>query len=397
VVSALYWVPTELLRGVGIENPFTWALSYRIVSALIGWASVVGLALCVPRWIRDVRWQKVAVIVLALTWYLPALHARHSSENLSGSLFVIGLAILVLRSSWAWLGLAGLLWGFSFEARYQVAFMIAGGFLWFAFYEKRVRELGILILGIVAAIGIGTYLDSIGYGHWTFAPWNYFQFNLIEGHVISSDTSPVWDYFRRAWTETWPLMGFLSFAGLLLFWVRYPKHVLTWSTFPLFAFHTLIAHKETRFLFPMMHAAPVCWVLLVMSWQWLARLRWPLEILNGIALCTLTLIPASLPMRFYERAYPLSELYYLDQDPYTILGIPMYFYRPEGLKLHPLKGAEPPANEFWFAYPSANLPGDLAWAARCEGVFSTVPHWARELDSHHWMRNMNDWTLYSCR
>ena len=140
----------------------------------------------------------------------------------------------------------------------------------------------------------------------------------------------------------------------------------------------------------MMHAAPVCWVLLATEWGWIARAKWPLVVLNGIALLGLTLVPAALPMRFYEKAYPLSEIYYLDQNPYVILGIPMYFYRPAGMRILPLPSE---AHEFLFAYPKASLPTDPRLRG-CERDFSTIPGWVRRVDP--WMRDVNDWSLYRC-
>lgn len=409
----LYWVPVRLLMVLGIHNPFTWAFAMRLLSSFIGWLSVVSLALCVPIWIKEERWRKWSVIALSLFWCLPALHARTSSENLSGALFVIGLCWAVKLmdrspspSSLKWV-VPGIFWGLAFEARYQLGFMVAGGFFWFAFISKRrIRELSILFAGILLAIGFGTYLDFLGYGKWTFAPWNYFNFNLIQDYVSSTDVSPWWDYFRRSWTESVPVLGFLTLMGLILFWIRDPKHVLTWSHAPLFLVHLAIGHKETRFLFPLAHAAPVALMILLSTkhrehsiGEWIIKrkpLRWASDaviFLNGIALVTLSIVPATPGMRFYKAVYDrsLQELYYSPgQDPYTLLGIPMYFYRPKNLNLLPLEKTAP-STVFWYASPSAKLNADLSpeLASRCQAVTHSLP----DIQALARLRN---WTLFEC-
>jgi phosphatidylinositol glycan class B len=409
----LYWVPVRLLMSLGINNPFTWAFAARLVSSLIGWLSVVGLALCVPLWIKQTRWQKWTIIALSLFWGLPALHARTSSENLSGALFVIGLCtatwLFQKRKSFSallWL-IPGALWGLAFEARYQLGFMVAGGFFWFVLIARlKMRDLTLFFAGILLAIGFGTYFDFLGYGKWTFAPWNYFYFNLVQDYVSSTDVSPWWDYFRRSWTESVPLLGFLTLIGLILFWIREPKHVLTWSLAPFFLVHLAIGHKETRFLFPLAHAAPVCVMILLFAqhkgrsmgeWMIAKRpFRWTLDgilFLNGIALVTLSLIPATPGMRFYKAVYDRSiqELYFTPgEDPYTLLGIPMYFYRRPNLKLLPLEST-PPLRTFWYASRSAEIHADTSPELfhRCHAVTHSLP----DLQVLERFRN---WTLFEC-
>jgi phosphatidylinositol glycan class B len=418
----LYWIPVRLLLGFGDQNPFHWAFAIRLLSSFIGWLSVVGLALCVPFWINPQNayksaqelWQKAAVITLCLFWGLPALHARHSSENLSGALFVIGLCGItglihstkphrpgVLGASFFG---AGILWGLSFEARYQVGFMVAGGFFWLALVRKlSLQSLIPIAAGILVAIGLGTYLDFLGYGHWTFAPWNYFHFNLIQDYVSSTDVSPWWDYFRRSWTESVPILGSLTLLGLIFFWVTEPLHFLTWGLAPLFLVHLAIGHKETRFLFPLAHAAPVCLVLAFshpiagqslwdrMRKHTTLRLFTRLVLaLNLITLIVLSVIPAAPAMRFYKKVYDLklSELRYSSgQDPYTLLGIPMYFYRPPELRLLPLESPAPTA-AFWYASPSSSLPTELE--NRCQVVTRSIPDLAL-------LKHLKNWTLYECK
>jgi phosphatidylinositol glycan class B len=420
----LYLGETRILQALGIQSPFAWATSYRLLSALIGWLSIVGLCDCIPLWMDDRKWQKITTLMLCLCWYLPALHARHSSENLGGSLFVIGLCLLTWLGRldtanqrrihpWALVG-CGAIWGLAFEARYQVGIMIAGGLLWLTFVAHlRWRDLGLLALGIFAAIAFGTSLDTLGYGQFTFAPWNYFEMNLLQNYVSSSGTSPFWDYFRRIWTETWPILGFVTLMGLILSWAAVPLHFLTWSYLPFFAVHMIIAHKETRFLFPLVHAAPVCLAIFLASisgeasdvqqgkpviWKnrWLKLTTLFVITLNFIALVISTLSPMTPAIRFYKAVYDrrIAELRYLPgHDPYVVLGIPMYFYKPEDLKLVEVAEHAPTQGEispFYLAYPRNLAPEPFG--SLCAPLVSALsPFVARNL------KHLNNWTLFQCK
>ena len=128
LLPAIFSGMTSSLNAIGINNPFDWALSYRILSCILGWLSTAGLSLCCYLWFPEKRWRQWAVIAMTLIWYMPSLHARHSSENLSGSLFFIGLSLITLMTPpklkhserpeslpFALSFLVGILFGFAFE------------------------------------------------------------------------------------------------------------------------------------------------------------------------------------------------------------------------------------------------------------------------------------------
>ncbi|MCM2277239.1 MAG: hypothetical protein NDJ89_04130 [Oligoflexia bacterium] len=400
----LYWVPVRALQAAGVESPFAWATAIRLLSALIGWASLVALVRWALLEIREPRWRRLAVPLLALTWYLPALHARHSSENLSGAVFTIALAWIAserlaggLRART--LLAAGALCGLAFELRYQVGVMVAGLFFWLAFIARaRMAGLARFAAGVALAIAFGTALDRLGYGRWVFAPWNYLEFNFLEGRLDAAGISPVWDYFRRVWTESWPVLAFLNLTALLVFWARAPRSALTWSLLPFFVFHCLTGHKETRFLFPMAHAAPLALALLVSPRLWSARpFRWMASFvaaLNLIALVALTFLPALFFMRFYSAVYARAlavrpapfALLHFEENPYSVNGILMHFYRPENLAL---KTTPLGTGELWIAFPRNELPSDALPGRQCQAVVSSYPRWLP-------LKSLRNWTLFSC-
>jgi phosphatidylinositol glycan class B len=191
--------------------------------------------------------------------------------------------------------------------------------------------------------------------------------------------------------------------GMILFWIKNPRHALTWSLAPFFLLHVLIGHKETRFLFPIMHAAPVCLMLLLLTplkgkalGEWIyekTSLRWlskGVVYLNAVALISLSVVPASPTIRFYKAVYDRSihELRYLPgEDPYSVLGIPLYFYRAPDLKLIELQ-TPLPQESFWLASRTAELKPELR--QRCQAVSHALPNIAA-------LARLRNWTLFECQ
>ena len=423
----LYWIPTKAMMAMGWKSPFVIAMADRLVSSVIGWISVVLLMFCVPIWIKDESWRKAAIVLLACSWYLPALHARHSSENLSGAVFAIALCLYVLARARAperypsasFLLLIGVLFGLSFEFRYQLAIMIAGALSWMVFVDRlSVKSVGVALAGIALAVLFGTCLDRVGYGQWVFAPWSYLQFNLSGNTTLTGGASPWWDYFRRVWTESWPFLTFAYLAGTLVCFVRQPKHVITWSLLPFFLAHVLIGHKEMRFLFPMAPWTPVALVIafavpghevkLEVLWRSLIFRAsvYFLAAMNFVALLALSLTPPWIQVGFFNKVYDLYDagnintIYVLERSPYVKLGLPMHFYQPDRLRIRQMEDErqiltdvkKDSETRFWFARsrPDASLAD-----AQCDAVVTAIPPWVLSFVGR-WINLSGDWTLFSC-
>ncbi len=410
-----YEVPTRLLRHLGVESPFDWAWMIRLISAFVGWLSVMALTLKIPLWIKDPRWQRYAVVLFATTWYFPAFHARHSSENMSGALFLLGTCVLLGDTAAVGLGVAGgFLLGLGFECRFQTAIMIVSLFLWMGIVAKtRIKYVLAAGLGCLLAVALGTVLDRVGYGQWVFTPWNYFKYNLLDGNVFPpGEYHPWWDYFRRIWTETWPVLGFISLFGLIVGCVRNPRNVFTWCAVPFFLVHLLLPHKETRFLLPMAGFAPLMLILALVPegllaakgyrTPWAKRLAMSLMGFNFLALIVLCFIPASLTMEFYEAVYDrrISEIYYSERNPYLALGLPLSFYRRDGMTLPKLEKTYQvsPQSTFWLGYPRAMIEHEMEvqYHIHCQLESSTLPPWLLALDKPGLLWRATNWSLFLC-
>ncbi len=441
------WLYSWMARGwmaLGVDNPFTWALSFRVGTSLVGWGSAVALArLCVGRlrdgagaWFKNARVQHFAVVACATMWFFPVLHARPSSESLAGSAFVLGLAVIGWArhraieeagySGWLWLA-GGALLGAAFEFRFQIGIMEAGLFLWLVAMDRerpalgrRLGQLSIALLGFALVFGLGRYVDHIAYGQWVLSPWRYMQYNLIRGEVSRYGRSAWWDIFRMAVTETWPGLGLPLAIAAVVAWIRWPRHVLTWCCVPFFLVHIAIAHKELRFFYPIAAVMPALLVMALSSARtgeldaWLSRRPWRwiwalFKIDNAVALICLGFVPFSRNVQFYEGLWnqippgaTRFELFTPERDPYEVLGSPIDIYRPPALVVTKFKEWGEfdkrlelgPQNLF---VTSFRLPPEAAaLEPRCTAVFRTLPAWLEKFNFGGWLRRVNAWTLYRC-
>lgn len=443
----MYWCVTRLWQFLGIYNPFTWAMTYREISGIIGWLSTFLMAVCSRFWFDDPKIRKFAVLSLALIWFFPVLHARPSSENLGGSTFLIALCLMTLggrfHSQWKYKSLvsiiSGILLGFSFEFRFQMGLMIAGFLAWiFIFGQKKyhlnVRQFAFIILGLALSFGLGRAIDYWGYGQWVFSPWNYCEFNLIRGEVSKYGTAPWWDIFRMSMTETWPILGFLLAMATVVAWIRHPLHILTWSQIPFFLVHEMIAHKEGRFYFPIGLAGPILLALSIYfpsgyfssnsrSWPKIFGSKiytiliwvWKFLVFNNlIALFALMFLPFARTVQFYQGVYENIppgtrefKLYTLDRDPYILLGNPIFFFRPLQLTVHKTSSylelketilRETQSEPLWLFDTHFRLP-DTAQviAPYCEVVYQIFPPQIEKFNWGNWLERTLTWTLYRCQ
>jgi phosphatidylinositol glycan class B len=350
---AVALVVVDLMRGVGINSPFAWATGLRLISAVLGWCALAALCCCVFGWLRSERLQRYTILALSTLWFLPYLHARFSSESWSGSLFFLGFLPLVLAVQRdehdirpATVFGCGMAMGLAFEARYQAALLIAGALVWCLRYTRLSRSAWLSLCGGgVLAVAVCTALDRSGYGMWTLAPLNYFHVNVVRNVSAKFGTHPVW--MHALWISLLPPppLGLLFLVGMAATWVAKPRFSLTWCTLPFVVVQSLVAHKEPRFLYPIFLTFPV---FLAMAWQALeprvalkGKIVHAMKMLlvlyviaNAVLAAIVIFLPARRIITIYSEVYErgLTELYWVDHDPYTAGIVSLHFYQ-SGLKV----------------------------------------------------------------
>jgi phosphatidylinositol glycan class B len=408
------------LHWAGADNPFVLATAYRLVFAVAAWASMVLLALAVLPWFARSALRRWLMPVLALTWFVPYLHARTSSENFSETFFLAGLALILLETTPAQLNPAralavGLLFGVAFEGRFQTGLNIAGVVAWCAIVG-RVRPVALAAMagGIVALIAVGVVLDRQFYGAWVFTPWDYLQVQIFEHKADSFGTSPPWAFFTMVFEQAIPPFSVALIAGTLWAWIKRPRSLECWATAPFFLVHCILGHKELRFLFPIATLALILtlrsWVDWWPAWQRIRPVRallWCLGAINVALLLAVSSRPVRPVMAILERIYDQSHtplvVNYAERNPF-VPNLELHFYEPPTLTMKRTSYAELSAalasgvQDAWLVEPRFDLPPEAGALMRtCEVNARSLPHWLRRFDFNGWQSRTTVWTLYHCR
>lgn len=268
---ACYYVIMNIANAAGVKDPFTVAAILRYVSAFFAWFMLTSMMLCAYHFFDDTSRRKWVVYSMVLLSFLPYMFVRTSSESLSSSFSMIGFAVLILGSTPVSPGsmtgrfternypnlllfITGILWGLAFEFRYQAAFLLAGFIFWIFFIsirDKKKALIQVLVIfgGIFAVVVPSVFLDWWGYGSFTIVPFNYFYQNIILDKSTTFGTMPFYGYLQlMLGNRRYALMMLVILAGSIAGIIRYPKHPFSWGVIIFLFVHSMIGHKEIRFL-----------------------------------------------------------------------------------------------------------------------------------------------------
>jgi GPI mannosyltransferase 3 len=338
------------MMGGPSADPFICSFIVRLIAALIGWTSLLLLLSIGLKWMKNEPSQRFLVFATALLWFFPYLHARFSSESVSGSLFFIGLALTSIgkdRAKNLWLAAGGFITGLAFVSRYQTGFMIFGLLVWLIFFSGLTfKQLAIWAFPAVIAIGIGVLIDHWFYGEWVSTEWVYYKINILQDKASEYGRFPWWSYFKWVSLDLLPPFSFVIIAALLYTFYRFPKNILSLSFIPFVLVHIIIPHKEPRFLFPLISGLPVLMALAYddlcsASGKWaktkeiLLKIFWSVNI--GFLIFS-SFKPASDQFGLYEYIYhhyngKTATLLSKGRQPYHLVDFRLYFHRPQDIRL----------------------------------------------------------------
>ena len=83
----IYFIFINLLKIFGINDPFQWVFLIRIVSATIGYISILYLFFTFQKYFFKKNY-KFNTLIFFTFWFYPFLHSRTSSENLGITLLI---------------------------------------------------------------------------------------------------------------------------------------------------------------------------------------------------------------------------------------------------------------------------------------------------------------------
>lgn len=248
-----------------VSDPYSKALLLRLLTAISALYVIERFIIEAKNFIDKKNWPLFYILSYFL-WFLPFINVRFSSETWSGLFFLAGVSFILKKNknTYQFL-LIGILLGFSFLFRYQIAFAIFGLFCWFIFLSKeKLTHIIICLLGGLIIFSFGILLDYWFYKELTLTSYNYFFVNIIENKASEFGTSP-WYYYilSIAFFGILPI-GTIILISAIFFVISKREHIFTWAIVPFFLVHCLVPHKEIRFLFPIINFVPF---IIVSSYQ----------------------------------------------------------------------------------------------------------------------------------
>jgi phosphatidylinositol glycan class B len=346
----------KFLHLLNLYTPFLTALILQISAALFGWT--VNLLLY-NQVALSIRHQYIKILLCALfcfCYFFPFIHSRFSSESVGGSFFILGIVLIlkakhdIVRDTACQQLITGFIMGLAFLCRFQIAFAILGLFFWFIFSE-RTRPLKLIRLasGFFIAVFLGFLLDRLYYGNWVFTPWQYLNSNIIEDRVSNYGVMPVWGYITLLYQYLISPYSVLIMVMLGLSFFKLRGNIFVFTFVPFLVLHSLIGHKEVRFMFPLMSVIPILLCLTLDTFKRNRKVEWLFGIVTAGFIITNTYVSFSLlqPLnptiglyRFiydhYNSGSPNSQvnLLFVDHNPYKAVFLNVNFYKPKNLRIY---------------------------------------------------------------
>lgn len=247
------------LQQISITNPYTQALVLRCITALLILLTSTFFIRKTRYLFTDLKQEKWYILSSYFLWFLPFLSARFSSEIWSGVFFLWMISLYLEKdTSKRNVFLMGFLAAVSFLFRFQIAFALFGFFSWLFF--MRVESKGFYLKYITAFIMVlifGFLLDSWFYETLTFTPFNYLNEFIATNDKSNYGASPWYYYLEKIITFPRLFIGIPLFISLLFFFIKNPKNMFTWILVSFLFFHSIVGHKEERFMFPMVFMLPL--------------------------------------------------------------------------------------------------------------------------------------------
>ena len=428
----LYYLMAKFWSILSLENPFFWVSSFRLLTSLIGQISICTLSLAVFFLFKEDIKRKWAIILLNLTWYVPYIQTRPSSEGLGSNLFILGISMMIwglMRQKSQnkfpfYLALtSGIFFGLSFTFRFQLGFVVMFCWFWMVFIQKIhiSRAIG-MAGGIISMIFLEVLVDYWGYGEWTVTPWNYVHDNLVlldKGREhLQPFMSPWWSYFKFSLMRGVPPLSLILIFSQLLFWFKRPLHLLTWATLPLLVIHSIISIKSMRYLFPIAILTPLTLIELpallklnldFFKKKWVKATLKSMLVLNCILLMFLVFKPAEKMVDLYHYIYKnkINEIYIKGENPYSFVGLPVYYYKAKELNLI-FKRPDKKKKEFWYFVGEINSQNKIDMlemnnktltidSFNCQPKYLKYPLSLLKFNIGNWQKNSTIWGLFRCQ
>jgi phosphatidylinositol glycan class B len=342
----------KLLQAMAIQDPYMQAFILRLLTALLAGFSIRFFTRSCSDMVRP-EYHKAYLFLSYFLWFLPFVNVRFSSETWSGIMLLNAISVLInsnYRNKMYFI-VGGLL-GLSFLFRYQNAFLAIGIFLWLVFIRKeKILNLVKLLMAGLFILLTGILMDYWLYGEFVLSAWNYFYVNLVEDVASGFGTEAWWNYFYSIFRFGFFPISIPILLSFLLLIINKPRNLFILTILPFFIVHSIIPHKELRFLFPVVNLVPIILLLAYQELEWdiskwkklgrftLGTIAWILVTINCIGAVTVSLKPADggfmTITRYIRQKYgerPVRLISFNHSNPYGPWGLMSTFYMEKDMQ-----------------------------------------------------------------
>ena len=412
IVYAIY----KFSSSVGITDPFIISFVSRLFAAAISFLSIYLMVKLYTGKIGNVKLQYAFLLLSFLLWFSVFNSVRFSSESLAGRIFIIGFALLLIktRSKPVDYLTSGIILGFSFLVRYQAALMIVGFAAWLVFIHKAgIRNLLIFSAGFFLVLLVGVLIDRWFYGDWILTTWNYFNQNMLLGKAAGFGIQPWWYYIEQTFMNAFPPFSLIYISATIIYIICKPKDAITWIIVSFLVAHFMIGHKEIRFIFsiigflPIMIISSAQIILEKTGYEFIERKAVKVFVkafwyTNLILLGIVIFRPADDQISIYKKLYyhytAPTILYYIEDNPYHRVGLNINFYKRKDLVIRQVTSMNmiDPGNDTTALFATEKPVLPPIWFKPIL-IYSSLPEWVKEFDINNWVERTLFWNIYELK
>ena len=258
IQPAISFILLKIFNLFSLTNPYSQAFLLRLLTAIISVLSISFFCKSCKPMINRNNWN-IFYALSFFVWFSPSINVRFSSETYSGLCFILAAALVVRnKHSRYHFMLIGTLCGLSFIFRFQMIAVTFGLIMWLIVVQKeKLLNLLYLLSGFSFILFIGTAIDCWFYNEFVFTPWKYFYANIIKDVASNFGTSPWYYYFYYIFRYSFFPIGIMILLAFIVLINKQPKNIFVWIVLPFLILHSIIPHKELRFLFPIINFVPI--------------------------------------------------------------------------------------------------------------------------------------------
>ncbi|MFD2569292.1 hypothetical protein ACFSUS_01520 [Spirosoma soli] len=335
----------EICRFFHIYDAYVQLTILRLIFGLLAFITFNAIGIYYFKHNRELLYP--VLLLINLSWTLPYIRTLFSSEMASSIVFFSAIVLYQKKGEkYLYVLLIGFLFSLAFYLRFQTAFGILGFGVWMLFIERKYIRLIPMAIGFGFGVVFNLFLDYHFYNQFVFTPYDYFRVNILEGKAAEFGTSSFLVYiFMIALVIGTPPISFFLFYYTLKGAIQQYRQPLVFAVVFFVVGHCLVAHKEERFIFPVLNVLPIItgWGLpsFITYYQHAQkRIRSFLKGVLTISIGLTILVFVVLPLNPYSQSIEFSRklvnkfegsnptIYCLARTPFqTESGLPLTFYR----------------------------------------------------------------------